>query len=180
MNCESLVIHKVADDLQIFKVKRGTAAAVVSVLQADQSGPGIMDVVPTNGCLDVRQGKRPIRSVGKGVRMDPAQGCDPPRLIQEDVGPVAHDDLLPPGAVGEKAGEVRHGPAGDKQGCLFSHHGGGQFLELVDGGILAENIVPELGVHHCLFHGKGGKGDGVTSKVDDPHGYSPGVHPMRG
>ena len=50
---------------------------------------------------------------------------------------------------------------------LFRSQLGRSLLEGVDRGVVAEDIVAELGLIHCLAHGRRGVRDGVAAEVYD-------------
>ena len=97
------------------------------------------------------------------------QGGGAGGLVPEDVGLVSHDDLIAALAVGEDGHQVAHGAAGHEEAGFLAEHLGSAFLEAVDGGVFAVDVVADLGASHGLPHGLGGLGDGVAAQVDDAH-----------
>ncbi len=83
--------------------------------------------------------------------------CAPDRRGHQMAGPVH----VQPDAdlVGHRAG--RHVERGLLAGDL-----GGALLQPVDGRIVAEPVVADLGVGHGPAHGGGGRGDGVRTEID--------------
>ena len=153
--------------------QRGAVAAVMGVLQADEAGPGEVDVVGADGGLDIFPPERPVGLIGDRVGEDPAQGGHPARLVDEDVRAVSEDDLLAAGAVGEDGGDVSHRAARDQQPRLHPGPLGRHRLEAVDRGVLAEDVVPQLGAEDRLPHGRGGKGYRIAAQIYDRHRQPP-------
>ena len=70
--------------------------------------------------------------------------------------------------------EVAHRPGGDEQAGLLAEQLGGALLEGVDRGVVAEDVVADLGVGHRPAHRRGWVGDGVAAQVDAGHRASIG------
>jgi len=102
-----------------------------------------------------------------GHDLDAAEGGGAARLGEEDVGVGVGDDLLSLPRTDQHADEVAHGSAGHEEGGLLAEPLGGDLLEAVDGRVLAEDIVAQLGVGHGPAHLRAGHGEGVGAKVDD-------------
>ena len=76
----------------------------------------------------------------------------------------------PRAQVGHLGDEVAHRPGGDEQAGLLAEQLGGAFLEGVDGRVVAEDVVADLGLGHRPAHRRRGLGDGVAAQVDPGHG----------
>jgi hypothetical protein len=110
------------------------------------------------------------------VGEDAAQRGHPARLVEEDVRGVAENHLLAPRAVGEDAGGVAHRAAHDEERRLHSQPLGRHRLKTVDRGVLAEDVVAEIGAKDGLAHGLRGQGYGIASQIDDGHRQPPMIH----
>ena len=86
-----------------------------------------------------------------------------------DVCFVTNDDLSPARTMGEQTGEVAHRAARDEDRGLLPDALSGPALELVDGWIIAEDIVSHGGGAHRSPHRGSGPGHGVGAKIDDLH-----------
>jgi len=136
----------------------------VGVLQAQELRPGLVDVRPVHRSGHVRRreaaeavgGQRPGRRTGEaGVAA---------ALAEADVAGVAEQDLAVLG-VDHDGQQVAHGPRGDEERGLLADGPGGEFLELADGGVLAEDVVADRRAAHGPAHGRRGPGDGVGAEV---------------
>ncbi len=67
------------------------------------------------------------------------------------------------GADGEHVG---HRPGGREERGLLAEQPGDPLLERADGGVLAVDVVADLGARHRGAHRLGGTGDGVAAEVD--------------
>ena len=72
--------------------------------------------------------------------------------------------------VGQLRDQIAHRAAGDEEPRLLAQQVRGSGLELDHGGIVAEDVVTNLGLRHRPAHLGRGPGDGVGSKVDRLHG----------
>ena len=61
-------------------------------------------------------------------------------------------------------------PDGDEQAGFLAEQLGRALLEGVDGRVVAEDVVADLGLGHRPAHPGGGLGDGVAAQVDPGHG----------
>ena len=91
-------------------------------------------------------------------------------LVEHDVGLVAGDRLLAAPEMGHLGDEVAHRPGGNEERGFLAKEVGGPFLEGDDGGIVAEDVVPDLRLGHRPAHFRRRLGDGVRTQIDDVHG----------
>jgi hypothetical protein len=82
------------------------------------------------------------------------------------VGARLADDLLAVLGVQLDADGVSHGAGRDEHARLFAKDFRGAPLEPVDGGVLAVNVVADLGLRHGAPHLGGRAGDGVAAQID--------------
>ena len=91
------------------------------------------------------------------------------RLVQDDVALVPGDRLLAAREVGHLGHEVAHRARGHEQPSFLAQELGRALLEGMNGGIVAEDVVADLGLGHRPPHLGRGPGDGVGTKVDQVH-----------
>lgn len=147
----------------------GAAAAVVGVFDDEELAVWSVDGVGADGKVDVVGVEEPVLA-GEGADHDAREGGGAAGLVMDDVAVGVGDDFVARLGLGADGGLVGHGAGGDEAGGFFAEESGKLFLESQDGGIIAEDIVADVGVGHDLAHGCGGAGDGVAAKVDDGHG----------
>ena len=88
------------------------------------------------------------------------------RLVEIGVGARAEHRLGAARAVHEHRDQVAHRAAGDQQGGFLAHRVRRHRLEPIDGGILAVNVVAQLGARDSLAHFGRRQGDGVATEID--------------
>jgi hypothetical protein len=146
------------------------------VLEGHQAGERLVRVVRVaERLLDRAEIERAVRSVFEcpGARADDHRvtGC----LVDDEVVRLPGDDLLAAAEVGHQGHEIAHGAGGDEEARLLAEEVGGTLLELVDGRVVAEHVVAELGRRHGPAHRLGRAGDGVAAEVDRALGHGPRV-----
>jgi hypothetical protein len=77
----------------------------------------------------------------------------------------AEDHLLAALAVAHQGGEVGLRAGGKQKRGLEAEQFGGARLQPVDGRVVAEHVVAELGFMHRLAHARRGPRDGVGTQV---------------
>ena len=164
----------VADGLGVGGGHHHAAAPVMGVLKAEHGGGGEMGVaLGPDGAGHVVWVDAALGVVGHQAGLGSGQGGLSPAFVPEHVGLVAHDDLVAPVAVGQSGDEVAHGAAGGQQAGFLAQHGGGPLLQLINGRVLAENVVAHLGLGHGPAHLAGGFGDCVAAQIDQCHLTAP-------
>ena len=143
----------------------------VGVLERDQAGDRFVGVGGVaEGVLDLGRVDGAVGLVLERTHARPdddrVTGC----LVDDHVVLAAGDGLLAAREVRHLGDEVAHRPGGDEQAGLLAEQLGGALLEGVDRGVVAEDVVTELGVGHRPAHGRGRVGDGVAAQVDPWHG----------
>ena len=140
----------------------------VRVLEHDQAGDGLVEVRRVaEGVLDLRRVQRPVGALAQGADRRADDDGVTARLVQDRVGHLAGDGLVAAGKVGHQRDEVAHGAARHEQAGLLAQERGGAGLELVDRGVVAEDVVADPGRGHRAAHGLGGVRDGVGAEIDD-------------
>ena len=160
---------QVGQGSQVGGRQRAAAAAVVRVFDGDQAGAGEVQVVPPDAGAYGSEIQRAVRLIGHRARVDAAHRGAAALFVEEDVGLIPQDDLVPAAAVGQQADQVGHGPAGHEQGRFLAGHFRRQGLQAAHGRVFAENIVAQFGLRHGPPHGFGGLGDRVRAQVDRVH-----------
>ena len=143
----------------------GLDVAVDGVLEAEQAGFGMVLVGFAYGGTDGVGGERAVGvdldGPGGGAGECGGTGC----LVEVDVVVAADDELVAAPTVGEDGGEVALGARGEEQGGFLAGEFGDVVLEAVDGGVLAVDVVADVGGCHGLAHGGGGHREGVAAEV---------------
>ena len=88
-------------------------------------------------------------------------------LVRDDVGGCAGDRLLAAAKMPELSHEVAHGPARHEQGRFLAEQLRGPLFEGVDGGVVAEDVVAELGIMHGPAHRRRRMSDCVAAQIDE-------------
>jgi hypothetical protein len=156
---------------EVLRRQNAAAAAVVGVLEANHAGRRmVVEVVVVrrrvDGGVDRLQGQRAVGVGTNRVEHESAQRRCGPVLVVVDMRLVAEDDLAAAVAVGEERREIAHRAAGHEERGVPAGHPGGERFESVDGRIVAEHVVPNLGAHHRIAHGGRREGHGIASQVD--------------
>ena len=150
--------------------KRLAVAGRVGIFERDHARDRVVDVVLTEGSLDLVEGKRPVRTLADGADGRPHEGGVASGLVDDDVRLSAGDRLHPAAEVRELRDEIALGATGDEDGGFLAEQVGGAFLERVDGGVVAEDVVAELRLRHRASHLRRRPRHGVAPKVDQGHG----------
>jgi len=141
------------------------AAAVVGVLEANEGGRAVMDVLGSNVGLDLFRSHDAARSINE-VDLDAGECGDGGALVVVGVGFCFDDNLVAWAGPGLDCHLVGHDAGGDEEGGLHPVEFGTHLLEAVDGRVLALDVVADLGLCHGLSHGGRGPGHCVASKVN--------------
>ncbi len=148
----------------------------VGVLQRDESGQRLVDVVRIAECgVDLGGIKRPVRAVIERPRARADDDGMAGGLVDHEVVLATRDDLLAARQVGHHRHEVAHRAGRHEQAGVLAEQVCGPLLEGDDGGVVAEDIVADLGRRHRPPHGVGGSRNGVAPKVDHAVRHGPRV-----
>jgi hypothetical protein len=145
---------------------RRARTAADGVLERDEPRDGEVRVVGLDRRLDLGEVERAVGEVLQRLRLDRAQHRRPARLVAVGMRLLAHDDFLAALAMRHHRGEVRLRAGGKEEPRLHAEALGGDLVQAIDGGIVAEDVVADLGLGHGAAHGLGGLGDGVAAQVD--------------
>ncbi len=163
-------------------IHRQARPQVVGVLQAQQPRRcAIRDLRADHRChlVGLEQATRGDDRARQGA----GERRHRPHLEVVDVAARLDHDLA--GRVGVEMDRdlVAHGSGGDEDRGLALELGGRQLLEPANGGVLAVDVVADLGLGHGLAHGRGRLGDRVGAEIDhgayhndfDRPGAAPGL-----
>jgi hypothetical protein len=84
-----------ADRLDVRQRQRLAVAGRVGIFERDHARDRVVDVVLTEGSLDLVEGKRPVRTLADGADSRPHEGGVPSGLVDDDVGLSAGNRLHP-------------------------------------------------------------------------------------
>jgi len=129
-----------SDLLNLRCIQHRSAIPVVRVLDADGSGAWVMNVWRTNRRLDLGGIEHAV-DVSDCPQLQRPHDRAACHLVMKDVRLIAEDYLVAPLRVGENSDKVSLRTGGDQNRRIFAHPLGGERLEAIDRGILAENIV---------------------------------------
>ena len=143
----------------------------MGVLDGDQAADRFVRVVRvTERRLDLGRVDRPVRAVVQGADARSDDDRVTGRLVDDEVVLAAGDRLLAAREVGHLGDQVAHRPRRDEQAGFLAEQLRRALLEGVDGRVVAEDVVADLGLGHRPPHRRGGLGDGVAAQVDPGHG----------
>jgi len=111
-----------------------------------------MEVVGLDLGRDLVQIQRAVGLELDGLRLDRAEHRASAALVLVGVGVLAHQVLVAPGAVRQQGQEVGLGPRGGEQGGLLAQKFRACPLQAVHGGVVAEDVVADLGFRHGTAH----------------------------
>ncbi len=126
-----------------------------------------MDVLPADGRLDLGGIHHPPFVVADGTELNAAEARGAGDLVMQHVRLASHDGLVAATAPGQQRHQVRHGAAGHENSGFLARALGGHAFEPVDRGVLAEDVVADLGLGHGPAHLGRGERHGVAAQVDD-------------
>jgi len=142
--------------------------AVLCVLEAEHFGSCEVIVVGLDDRGDVFGVDETVVEHPHRLGLDAAEHRRAAGLVAVCVGGVAGYVFVAAPAVGEESAEVGLRAAGDEQRGLLAEPFGHGGFEPVDGGVVAEHVVANLGFGDGLAHPRRWFGDGVGSEVDHP------------
>ena len=146
-------------------IRHGQGFAPLGVFQAKQAGLGKMDVVG----FDFGGGHGQINcAVGlefDGLGLNTAEHCRPATFVFIGVGQLADQILIATLAMGHEGDEVRLGSAAGKKCGGKAEELSADTFQFIDGWVFAIDIIADCGGHHCLTHGGGWLGDGITTEI---------------
>jgi hypothetical protein len=166
VHADAGLVGPAAQGAQVIDREHRAAGEVVGVLHRDRGGADeerahvggvhLADRVEVDLAVRVRPG--PAGDAGQG-----AVGTE---LGADDVRPRLAQDLLARTDQRRDREHVRHGAGRREQRGLVAEHRGHALLQLDDRGVLAVDVVTDLGVGHRAAHGGRRPGQGVRAEVD--------------
>ena len=156
----------------------GTAAAIVGVLQGQEAlrQDHVGDAVaagPAQGGAQMVGLDQAVGAALDEAQRDAPQGRRRTPLVVGDVASGLGQDLVAGLGVEAQGELVAHGPAGDEECRLLAQDLGRAALERPDGGILAIDVVADLGRGHGGAHGGRRPGERVAPEVDHAGSHLP-------
>ena len=149
---------------QAFQGPHRSPAPIVGVLGHQQAGSGVVGIVMLDGGMDIVRVELPAFSIQQADR---AAGDGRPRtgFVEVDVALAVGDDLITRIRMDADRGLVRHRARRYEARGFLSEQIGHAILQGDHGRLVPQYVVAEFGVDHGLFHGVGGKGDGVAAEI---------------
>ena len=142
-------VGDVPDCPRVFGCQWLTHRVGMRVLEGDQTRDRLVDVTRLAKCrLDCAEIDRPVRILRQGTDARPDDDRVRRRLVHDDMAGGRGDRLLAAGEVGHLGDEVAHRPGRDEQPSFLAEELGRPFLERVDGRIVVEHVVADLGRGH--------------------------------
>jgi len=138
----------------------------VGVLDGDGAGDGDVGVGPVDERLDEARVDAAVLA-GPGAGGDPAERGGGAHLEVDDVRLDVGEQLLAGADEELQADLVGHGPGRGEHGRFLAEQGGGFGFEGVHRGVLAVDVVADVGGRHGFEHARGRAGHGVGTEVDD-------------
>jgi hypothetical protein len=130
-----------------------------------------MRIVGLDRGLDLGEVERAVGPVGNGLGLDGTEHRGAARLVAVAVRFLAENDLVAALAVAHQGREVGLGARGEEERRLEAEDLGRARLQAVDRGIVAEDVVPQLGLEHRAAHPGRRARDGIRAQVyDSGHG----------
>ena len=164
---EAVAMRQFGDRGHVRKPDRLAAAAVVRVFHRDQRGRREMRIGRRLE-LAFELVEREFAVVGIADRSEhhAAQRGRATRLVKIGVGARAEHRLGAARAMHQHRDQIAHRAAGDQQRGFLAHRVRRHRLEPIDGGVLAVNVVAQLGARDRLAHLGRRQGDGVAAQID--------------
>ena len=116
--------------------------------------------------LDLVEVHEAVLVVADLSQVDAGDARGAAELRLHDVRQVARDGLVAAAAVGQQRDQVRHGAGSDVERSFLAHAFCRHRLQALDRGVVAQDVVTDLGVRHRLAHRGRGVGHGVGAQVD--------------
>ena len=143
----------------------------VGVLDGDHPGDRLVRVRGVaERVIDLVEVEGAVGPVVEGADAGPHDDRVAGRLVDDHVMLAAGDGLLAARQMGHLGDEVAHRPRRDEQAGLLAEQLRGALLEGVHRGVVAEDVVADLGVGHRPAHGRRRLRDRVAAEVDEGHG----------
>ena len=161
-------VRVVADVVGNFLRIDGAALHVVRVFEGDERGLRIVINFRTDERLDQFPGEDAVGR-GRWTRQASRDRRNRSKFVEIDVRALLADYFARRRRPAFDGEEVAHAAGRyKKRGFLFENFGGA-FLQMIDGGVFAVDVVADFGFGHGAAHGGSWFCDGVTAKIDGSH-----------
>ena len=151
---QAVLARPVPDRRNAFDGVDSPSAAIMRVLQPDESGPDVMNVVRADGVLDLIEGKQPEVSL-KGTCGHARKPRDAPGLPDIDMRGCRTQEFISRAGVHADGNLVGHRSRRHEDRGLLSQQLRRAGLERVNRGVLAEDVIAHLGLSHRPAHRRG-------------------------
>ena len=142
-----------------------TAGPVVGVLEADEAGADVVLVPGAEFVAEVCKVNQAAVGIQRAGGHSPVAG-DTACLPDVDVGAGVAEQLIAGLGMNADGDLVGHRARGDEEGGLLAEQLGHLAFQGDDRGVLAVDVVADLGLGHRPSHRGGRFRDGVGAKVD--------------
>ena len=167
MGCQTAAARK---RRRVGHVRKRQRFAAERVFEREQARARKVRVVGLDGSSDVGERQRAVGLMLDRLRLHARQHRGAARFPSIVVRHLADDDLVAALAMAHRCDEVALRAAGHEQRRLLAEHRCDALLQRVDGRVVAEDVVTELGAHHRVAHRGGWSRDGVAAQIDNLHG----------
>ena len=154
------------DRARRLEVRDRQRLAADRVLEAEQPAPRVVRVVGLDRRLDRRRRQRAVGLVLERLRLDAAERRRAAAFPAVGVRHLADDVLVAAAAVAHDRDQVALRAAGHEERRFLAEQRGDPLLQRVDGRIVAEDVVADLGRGHRRAHRRRRPRHGVAAQVD--------------
>jgi hypothetical protein len=151
---------------RFLQVRDRQRLAADRVLETEQPALRVVRVVGLDRRLDRRDRERPVGGVLERLRLDAAERGRAAAFPAIGVRHLADDVLVAAAAVAHDADEVALRAAGDEERRLLAEQRGDPLLQRVDGRVVAEHVVADLGGGHRGTHRRRRPRHRVAAQID--------------
>jgi hypothetical protein len=148
---DAMGISHTLDCRHLLWTGHGAAMPIVRVLKANQSAARVVLIVGSNRGLN-RLGSQDASLTIDQTRQQPSYGSHTALLAPVGVRLRLHDDFITTLAMTHQRDQVALTAAAHQQRGFLTRQLRGEILKAVDCRILAENVIADWSVAHCIAH----------------------------
>ena len=168
---DAVLLRDVRDGSGVLGRERLAHRVRMGVLDGDQAADRLVRVVRVaERGVDLGEVHGAVRPVLEGADAGADDHRMPGGLVDDEVVLATGDGLLAAREVSHLGDEVAHRAARHEQAGFLAEELRGPFLEGVDGRVVTEHVISDLGLGHRAAHGRRRVRDGVAAQVDPWHG----------
>ena len=164
MKAKAILVYEVAGLGEILQRQHLSG---LRVFKAQQPRPGKMRIIGLDACSRLLEIQAAIRQEIQRLWLNAAKHRGATALIHISVRSLADDVLVATIAMTQQCAKIGLRTTRHEKRRLGTQHFSGDFLKPDNGRVIAEYVIPDLRLRHCLAHRCSGSGDRVTSQVDD-------------